>query len=368
MADRVAEKGRGAERIGYLIGLHDFSGNGARKGGNILVDGNPAGTTTVYGEYPHAGSKAIGSNWVSDLGSEAPKVPLLKRGDHRSPGDTVEPAPPAFISKTHPASRPERSGTGTGARLSLARWLTEPRSLQSALLARVTMNRLWQQYFGVGIVATPDNLGLSGSRPTHPELLEWMASEFIASGWSMRAMHRLLLRSADKQSGQVLGAPYQFHAHGQCGMELSELLPHTGSIADDITLIRSMTTGSVDHESALRIMHTGRFLAGLPGLGSWALYGLGTENENLPAYVVLSDPGGLPVDGERNWSSGFLPALYQGTPFRSGQSPVFNLKTPERVTAMAREGQLKFLKQLNGQHASRYPENTELRDGVKITS
>ncbi len=317
VADRVAEKGRGAERIGYLIGLHDFSGNGARKGGNILVDGNPAGTTTVYGEYPHAGSKAIGSigstgyapghnygirisrptakawimehlvdgvvdgvplemkgdmlaeggfgfefccgrsfvvdtvrvesslgedpawaeenrqfavqlvarrkemegslkaiaglkrpkpgkiSWVSDLGSEAPKVPLLKRGDHRSPGDTVEPAPPAFISKTHPASRPERSGTGTGARLSLARWLTEPRSLQSALLARVTMNRLWQQYFGVGIVATPDNLGLSGSRPTHPELLEWMASEFIASGWSMRAMHRLLLRSAIVQQSSL---------------------------------------------------------------------------------------------------------------------------------------------------------------------
>ncbi len=164
----------------------------------------------------------------------------------------------------------------------------------------------------------------------------------------------------DKQSGQVLGAPYKFHARGQCGMQLSELLPHTGSIADDITLIRSMTTESVDHESALRIMHTGRFLAGLPGLGSWALYGLGTENENLPAYVVLSDPGGLPVDGERNWSSGFLPALYQGTPFRSGPSPVFNLKTPERVSALAREGQMKFLQQINAAHASRYPENTEL--------
>ena len=73
----------------------------------------------------------------------------------------------------------------------------------------------------------------------------------------------------DKQAGNVLGAPYQFRPQGQCGMHLSELLPHTGSIADDITLIRSMTTGSVDHESALRIMHTGRFLAGLPAMGSW---------------------------------------------------------------------------------------------------
>jgi hypothetical protein len=164
----------------------------------------------------------------------------------------------------------------------------------------------------------------------------------------------------DKQAGNVLEAPYKFAKHGQCGMELSELLPHTGSIADEIALIRSMTTGSVDHESALRIIHTGKFLAGLPSMGSWILYGLGSMNENLPAYVVLSDPGGLPVDGERNWSSGFLPAVYQGTPFRSGDSPVFNLTTPARISPPARENQLAFLKQLNQRHAVKFPENTEL--------
>ena len=164
----------------------------------------------------------------------------------------------------------------------------------------------------------------------------------------------------DKQAGNVLGAPYEFQPRGQCGMELSELLPHTATIADDITLVRSMTTGSVDHESALRIIHTGRFLAGLPSMGSWVLYGLGSENENLPAYVVLSDPGGLPVDGERNWSSGFLPAIYQGTPFRSGSSPVFNLQTPGQVPAAARMRQLAFLKELNQRQAARFPENTEL--------
>ena len=164
----------------------------------------------------------------------------------------------------------------------------------------------------------------------------------------------------NNKAGNVLEAPYRFSRHGQCGMELSELLPHTGSIADDITLIRSMSTGSVDHESALRIIHTGRFLAGLPTMGSWILYGLGSMNENLPAYVVLSDPGGLPVDGERNWSSGFLPAVYQGTPFRGGESPVFNLKTPAKIPAAARANQLEFLKQINQHHAARFPENTEL--------
>ena len=164
----------------------------------------------------------------------------------------------------------------------------------------------------------------------------------------------------NNKAGNVLEAPYRFSRHGQCGMELSELLPHTGSIADDITLIRSMSTGSVDHESALRIIHTGRFLAGLPTMGSWILYGLGSMNENLPAYVVLSDPGGLPVDGERNWSSGFLPAVYQGTPFRGGESPVFNLKTPAKIPAAARANPLEFIKQINQHHAGRFPENTEL--------
>jgi len=164
----------------------------------------------------------------------------------------------------------------------------------------------------------------------------------------------------DKQAGNVLGAPYQFAPRGQCGMHLSELLPHTGTIADDITLVRSMTTGSVDHESALRIMHTGRFLAGLPSMGSWLLYGLGSENENLPAYVVLADPGGLPVDGERNWSSGFLPAVYQGTAFRGGTSPVFHLRTPAHIPPGARSNQLALLDRLNREHASRFPENTEL--------
>ncbi len=164
----------------------------------------------------------------------------------------------------------------------------------------------------------------------------------------------------DKQAGNVLGAPYAFRPRGQSGMSLSELLPHTARIADDITLIRSMTTGSVDHESALRIIHTGRFLAGLPTVGSWLLYGLGTANANLPAYVVLGDPGGLPVDGERNWSSGFLPAVYQGTPFQGGKSPVFHLSNPAGMGPSARSNQLAFLDGMNRRHAARHPENSEL--------
>ena len=164
----------------------------------------------------------------------------------------------------------------------------------------------------------------------------------------------------DKQKGNVLGSPYKFAPHGQCGMELCELLPQTARIADDICLVRSMTTESVDHESALRLIHSGKFLAGLPAWGSWLVYALGSMNENLPAYVVLGDPGGLPVDGERNWTSGFLPAIYQGTPFRSGPSPVFNLQLPSGISPRFRRSQLDLLEELNRRHLSRHPESTEL--------
>ncbi|GAF78785.1 unnamed protein product, partial [marine sediment metagenome] len=164
----------------------------------------------------------------------------------------------------------------------------------------------------------------------------------------------------DKQKGNVLGSPFKFNKHGASGVELCELLTHTAKIVDDITLIRSMNTESVDHESALRLIHTGKFFAGMPTWGSWVTYALGSENRNLPSYVVLSDPGGLPVDGERNWSAGWLPAVFQGTPFRSSKSPVLNLQTPEGVSAAARRDQLRFLEQLNRSHLERHPENSEL--------
>ncbi len=164
----------------------------------------------------------------------------------------------------------------------------------------------------------------------------------------------------DKAAGNLLASPFRFRPHGQSGMVLSELVPHMSRIVDELTLVRSMTTESVDHETALRLIHTGKILAGRPTWGSWVVYALGTENQDLPAYVVLSDPAGLPVDGVRNWSSGWLPAIDQGTPFRSGNAPVLNLKRPTSITAGARDHQLRFLEELNRAHEKRHPGNTEL--------
>lgn len=165
----------------------------------------------------------------------------------------------------------------------------------------------------------------------------------------------------DKQAGKLLGSPFTFQKRGRSGIEFSELLPQVGGIADELTLVKSMTTDSIDHESALRIIHSGKFQAGRPTWGSWVVYGLGSENRDLPAYVVLADPKGLPVDGIRNWSSGWLPAIYQGTMIRSEGPPVFNLATPPDLPAPGRSNQLAFLQKLNAGFVQAHPENSELQ-------
>jgi hypothetical protein len=165
-------------------------------------------------------------------------------------------------------------------------------------------------------------------------------------------------------SGNLLGSPFAFRPAGRCGMLLSELIPHTAMIADDISLVRSMTTESVCHETALRIAHSGHPLAtDRPSFGSWLSYGLGSVNHNLPAFVVLPDPGGLPINGTLNWSAGWLPAQHQGTPFNAGDAtsdPVLNLRTPDRIPSTARLRQLELVRKLNEQYSARFPENTDL--------
>ena len=297
VALKLDDKGKPAERVAFFIAARDFNHDGPVRGGNILLDGNPAGGAVVVVDYPGKDSKSRGQlgkepyqagrnygvrvtrrgdddfalehlvdhipdgapvklaaadlpvggfafeyccgrsfivdnvrierspatsseklaaaekifreqsaakrkafddatkqlatrrqpkpgriAWVSDLAKEPPVVRLLDRGNHQTPGEKVEPATFAFLSSagTNTLLAPASATTrGTGRRLAWANWLTEPNSPQSALLARVTVNRVWQHYFGRGLVETPDNFGLSGAAPSHPELLEWLAAEFV---------------------------------------------------------------------------------------------------------------------------------------------------------------------------------------------
>ena len=117
--------------------------------------------------------------------------------------------------------------------------------------------------------------------------------------------------------GVMMGGQYKFARHGESGMWMADVLPHTSKLADEICLVNSMWTDHPNHDNALYKIHSGRLFMGYPTLGAWTVYGLGSENQNLPAYVVLNDPLGMPKNGTRNWTAGFLPPVYQGTPLRT---------------------------------------------------
>src|SRR5436309_3460846 len=122
-------------------------------------------------------------------------------------------------------------------------------------------------------------------------------------------------RGGKKNEGRVVGPKWKFQQFGQCGKWVSDLFPHVGSCADDIAFIHSMTADSPIHGSAMLQMNTGRILSGSPCMGSWVNYGLGSFNENLPGFIVMLDPTGGPISGAKNWSSGYMPATFQGTLF-----------------------------------------------------
>ncbi|HJZ90003.1 MAG TPA: DUF1501 domain-containing protein, partial [Gemmataceae bacterium] len=140
-----------------------------------------------------------------------------------------------------------------------------------------------------------------------------------------------------KDAGAIMRSPFRFARHGESGAAVSEVMPHLAGVVDDIAFIRSMFTTNLTHEPAIYIIQSGKMGRGRPVWGSWVVYGLGSENQNLPAYVVLDDLKGLPVNGVENWQAGFLPPIFQGTRFRSTGSPVLNLRPEtDRPEAVAR--------------------------------
>jgi hypothetical protein len=135
-----------------------------------------------------------------------------------------------------------------------------------------------------------------------------------------------------RPENKLLGGKFPFKNYGKCGMEMAELLPHIGSCADDISLIRSMHTDAFNHAPAQILMSTGSQQFGRPSLGSWVSYGLGSENQNLPAFVVMSSGLKGPSGGNNNWASGFLPSVHDGVTFNSTGEPVLYLSNPQGIT------------------------------------
>jgi hypothetical protein len=160
--------------------------------------------------------------------------------------------------------------------------------------------------------------------------------------------------------GPLMPSPFTFQKYGQSGIEVSEIFPRVARHVDEMAFLRSVYGKSNDHVQAHYELATGVIRMGYPSLGSWVTYGLGSENQNLPAFVVIYDARGGPFGGPANWSAGFMPAAYQGTVFRASDTPIVDLKPPAEVTAEQQRARLDLLQKLNELDLQKYPGSSEL--------
>ena len=160
--------------------------------------------------------------------------------------------------------------------------------------------------------------------------------------------------------GPLMPTPFTFKKYGECGMDVSEIFPKIASHADELALLRSVVSKSNDHVQAHYALASGVIRMGFPSLGSWVTYGLGSETQSLPSFVVIYDARGGPFGGPANWSAGFMPAAYQGTVFRPSGAPILDLKPPDRISPEEQRARLQLLDKLNRMDLEKNPGNSEL--------
>ncbi len=194
--------------------------------------------------------------------------------------------------------------------------------------------------------------------PSHVDTFDHKPELYKYDGQTIKV--KTFGRGGKKNQGRVVGPKWQFKRYGKCGKMVSDLFPHLGTCVDDMAFLHSMYAESPIHGSAMLMMNSGRVLSGSPCLGSWVNYGLGTVNQNLPGFVVMLDNKGGPISGAKNWSSGYMPAYYQGTQFRPTGTPILNLNPPPGMTKSAQRKLLDGLKEINQRHASTRVSNSNL--------
>ena len=163
----------------------------------------------------------------------------------------------------------------------------------------------------------------------------------------------------------LLPSPLKFRKYGECGMDVSEALPHVSGIVDDLCFVRSMHTEHNNHLEGLNMLLTCKIFPGRPVMGAWISYALGTENQNLPAYVVLRDPDGYTIGGKQLWANAYLPALYQGVEFSTRGAPVHHLNPATPLPPGAQRANLAFLQKLNATHSQNRPGESELEARIE---
>jgi hypothetical protein len=201
--------------------------------------------------------------------------------------------------------------------------------------------------------------------PSHIDLFDPKPALKELDGKPLPSSFKPVILAMGETNPPLLASPRKWKQHGESGLWVSDWLPHTAACADDLAVIRSCWGNGINHAGGVCLMNTGSPIAGRPSLGSWVSYGLGTENENLPAFVVLQDTKTQVVNGPRNWGTGFMPAIYQGTRLEAGAEPIPNLRPPEGSTPRQQRAKLDLLKQFNQQHADSRPQQTELEARIE---
>lgn len=194
--------------------------------------------------------------------------------------------------------------------------------------------------------------------PSHVDTFDYKPELYKLDGKTIAV--KTFGRGGKRNEGRVVGPKWAFKPYGQCGKKVSDLFPHLAQCVDDIAFIHSMTADSPIHGSAMLQMNTGKILSGSPCIGSWVNYGLGSENEDLPGFVVMLDPTGGPISGAKNWSSGYMPASYQATLLRSAGQPVLDLARPAGINEDDQRRLLDALHEYNAEHLSPRADNSNL--------
>ena len=194
--------------------------------------------------------------------------------------------------------------------------------------------------------------------PSHMDTFDYKPKLYPLDGKTIDV--KTFGRGGKRNKSRVVGPKWDFKPYGECGKMVSDLFPHVGSCVDDIAFLHSMTADSPIHGSAMLMMNAGNLLSGHPSLGSWVNYGLGSVNENLPGYVVMLDKTGGPISGAKNWSSGYMPASYQGTVLRSQGTPILDLQNAHGMNRADQRTLLNHLRTMNEGHLSTRYDNTNL--------
>jgi hypothetical protein len=197
--------------------------------------------------------------------------------------------------------------------------------------------------------------------PSHIDLFDPKPALDRLAGKPLPPSFKPVITPMGEFHSPVLASKRTWKQHGKSGLWVSDWLPHTATCVDDLAMIQSCWGNGLNHVGGVCQMNTGSILGGRPSLGSWVSYGLGSENHNLPDYVVMQDyPRGTVAGGPRNWGAGFMPAAYQGTRFSGGSEPIANLRAPAGIGLDRQRGKLEFLDQLNRRHLQARFDQTEL--------